>query len=258
MNGLTVAVHSFSSIDAAGITTREGFIAWESGQNGPLDIRRNQVLPTPYIAFGKLNPPDKLAFSVASLALHGCPLTDVSRTGIFLAIPEGSLSTDLLYRESVVQGNPSPALFSATLPSSPVADIAIYHHITGPDTVFAGGDAPFFSALHYALMMLQCGRLTEALVVRIVTGNVAIAETAPSPCAYALLVGTPRPDLFEIASLTLERAMKTSIDRSHLFHDRELPAGLTAALRDRKSQRIPVSTGGFIGYISLQYTGKDG
>ncbi|MBN1575932.1 MAG: hypothetical protein JW913_05230 [Chitinispirillaceae bacterium] len=261
MNSATVTVRSFSSIDAAGITTAEGFIAWESGQAGPRDIRRPQVLSAPYVAFGKLNLPDKLVFSASSLALRGRAPVDPEKTGIFLGIPHGSLSTDLLYRESLQGGAPSPALFSATLPSSAVTDIAIYHHIKGPDVVFAGGDAPLFAALEYGVMMLQCRRCTEALIVYVDEGTIAVRaaptqeEIAPGPCAYALLLGTcpppPVPPLPLSAIIALKR-IETSDNRQPSGTERELMARLITALLKKESLRIPVSSDGFRGYISLQ------
>ncbi|MBN1306842.1 MAG: hypothetical protein JXA18_02925 [Chitinispirillaceae bacterium] len=260
MNNAAVTVRSFSSIDGAGITTPGSFVSWESGQAGPRDIRRPQVLPAPYISFGKLALPDKLAFSASSLALRGNAPINPENTGIFLGIPRGSLSTDLLYRESIRGGTPSPALFSATLPSSAVTDIAIYHRIKGPDVVFAGGDAPFCTALQYGVMMLQSGRLIDALILFVDEGtaifrNAASADkTTSSPYACALLLGAcsapPPPLSLQSASITLER-IGTPDDLSSLEDERKLISRLIAALRTAASLRIPVSSGGFKGYISL-------
>jgi hypothetical protein len=225
------------------------------------------VLASPYIAFGKLNLPDKLAFSASSLAFCDHPPFDREKTGILLAIPRGSLSTDRLYAESISRGIPSPALFSATLPSSPVADIAIYHRITGPDIVFAGGDAPFLSALEYGMLQLRSKRLIDALVVLIDEGTetpgVTDAATARAamPSSCALLLGPDTETGIAPASQTAWIAFEYA---ENCFNDRTPPSGkdvrpadLIAALRNRNSLHMPVSAGAFKGYISVNYEWKE-
>ena len=61
------------------------------------------------------------------------------RVGICMAAAAGSLSTDLDYwngRNNV--GGPSPTLFTYTLPSAPIGEIAIRHQLTGPNLCFVG------------------------------------------------------------------------------------------------------------------------
>ena len=244
----TVFVKSFAIIDGRGIATPKGRIRWDEGQTGPADVRRAQVLPAPYVAFGKLNLPDRLAFSAASLALRDGPGERNNRMGVFLAIPGGSLSTDRAYRASVEQGNPSPALFSATLPSSPIADIAIYHQLTGPNIVFAGGDSPFFAALEYVLLMMECGRLDEALVVLV--DEPVETEAHPQPSATALLVGTsPGSVSFELSREPPESPLQQ--DQPSTL-DTVLCITLCDALEKSGSLRMPVCAGGFKGYICLK------
>ena len=250
----TVYIHSFSVIDADGITTRRGHNNWEDGQTGPQDIKRSQVLSRPYMAFGKLNLPDKLAFSAASLALRDVSVSTPSATALFLGIPEGSLSTDRAYRESIIGGNPSPALFSATLPSSPIADIAIYYHLKGPNVCFAGGDAPFIASIEYALLQLSTGQLEEVLVVFVdeQRAEMNVSETAPTPYATALFLSSIPPD-FPATVITLERLETITEAPSLIENETTLIKYFFALLKKKESLRIPVSVGGFIGYISLQF-----
>lgn len=255
MSRENISIKSFATIDESGIVTSKARIGWDADQNGPQDIRRAQVLPTAYVAFGKLNLPDKLAFSAASLALRDCTDCHDNKMGVFLAIPGGSFSTDCLYRDSIVQGNPSPALFSATLPSSPVADIAIYHHLTGPNIVFAGGDLPFFSTLHYVTLMLRCRRLEEALIVfvnePVGTVQTAITDRAASvvPSATALLLGTSPG--YGSLKLSFEHNADVTTPKLMPVADTLLSKNLTATLEKSASARLPVCGGGFRGYICL-------
>jgi|GEM_PF-5395517 len=259
---------SFCAIHAEGIDTLQGRSAWEQGQSGPSSIKRSQVLPTPYMAFGKLNLPDKLAFSAATLALRDHALVDPSQTAIFLAIPAGSLSTDRAYSISVEEGAPSPALFSATLPSSAIADIAIYHHLKGPNVVSAGGDAPFLSLLEYAILSIECEKCTEALLLFIdetpehpydlTAKRECTAEdtfAALSPFALALLLGrssaTQKDTTQNSMIISLERGQSASCDANR---DSGAVRGLVRTMQSGLSVQIPVCDGGFIGYISLQHS----
>lgn len=245
-----VYVNALSILHSSGIRTLDSLSPWENDQHGPQDIRRKQVLDTPYIAFGKLSFPDRLAFSAASLALRDCPLKSPDSAGLFCSIPCGSLSTDLLYRRSVADGAPSPALFSATLPSSAIADVAIYHHIKGPNAVFAGGDNAFSSALEYALLNLRHGTLSEAVVIHVseVIPSSPPPETGTSPCSAAMILTTVPADVSRQVTFSLEKtdgADKTAPSESETV---EL---LVYALEKNSMVRFPVSHGRFIGYISL-------
>jgi 3-oxoacyl-(acyl-carrier-protein) synthase len=65
------------------------------------------------------------------------------RIAICLAAPAGSLSTDAEYWKGRDQaGGPSPTLFTYTLPSAPLGEIAIRHRLTGPNLCFisTGGE----------------------------------------------------------------------------------------------------------------------
>jgi hypothetical protein len=160
----TLYLESFAALLPEGIVTPSGTRPWNNGQTGPADVTREQVLDKPYLSFGKLSLPDRLAFSAASLVLSCCPLVDKEFAGISLGLPAGSLSTDLRYMESVLAGFPSPALFSATLPSSAIADIAIVHGLKGENRVIAGGPESGLVALDCACAMLSAGK-TRAVVV---------------------------------------------------------------------------------------------
>ncbi len=138
---------------------------WDKDQYGPQDIRRDQVLDVPLLTFGKLNLPDKLAFSAASLALKSHPNAGGNQSAICIALPYGSLTTDMFFMESIVNNFPSPTYFSATLPSSTIADIAIYYKFKGPDRIFCGGNSPVLEAFSSAFQLIQLGKANTVLAL---------------------------------------------------------------------------------------------
>ncbi len=242
-------------IDDSGIHTIANSQPWESDQDGPAAIRRTQVLEQPYMAFGKLNLPDKLAFSAGSLVLRESTVYSPETTGIFLGIPSGSHSTDLLYKNSVEEGSPSPAYFSATLPSSPVADIAIYYKVKGPDIIFPGGDSPLLSAIESAQFLLQQGKLSGALILLAeeTTGNPG-GSSDLQPFAFALHLQTGVPGDTTAPSFHYHFGEVSPSPKTMIHNDRSLATTLFALLRKKQSERITVPIHGFKGYISLQYT----
>jgi hypothetical protein len=156
-------------INGCGAVTRHGLYSstthklWDPTQTSIDLIRRDQVLGTPLPLFGKLCFPDKLAFSAASLALEGITELPQDRSGISIAIPYGSLTTDMFFMESALGSLPSPAYFSATLPSSAIADIAIFYKFKGPDRVFCGGNSPVYDAITAAADFISLRKASVVL-----------------------------------------------------------------------------------------------
>ncbi|NLD94996.1 MAG: hypothetical protein GX639_20260 [Fibrobacter sp.] len=159
----TMYINGCGAITNSGIYSVTSHKLWDPSQVTIDSIRRDQVLGTPLPLFGKLAFPDKLAFSAASLALVGITELPQERSGISIAIPYGSLTTDMFFMESALGPLPSPAYFSATLPSSTIADIAIYYKLKGPDRVFCGGSSPVYDALTAASDLLTLGKASIVL-----------------------------------------------------------------------------------------------
>ena len=87
--------------------------------------------------FGRMDLLSQLALlAVEKLAVNFDELPR-DRIAICLASSAGSLSTDAEYWKGRDQaGGPSPTLFTYTLPSAPIGEIAIRHRITGPNLCF--------------------------------------------------------------------------------------------------------------------------
>lgn len=166
-----VYIQSYSALRKTGMySSAKGHVSWHEDQSGaPLDVQRKQVYEKLHTGFGKLNAPDKLAFSAAALALAGCNEYNGNTTGICVGTAYGSLSTDMRYMESLVNGFPSPSCFAATLPSSPVAEVAIQFKLKGPNRVIVNSVASGFPALESAIRILSAGK-AEAMLTIVVNG----------------------------------------------------------------------------------------
>ena len=89
--------------------------------------------------FGRMDLSSQLALLVVeSLAPHFDSIAR-DRIAIILAARAGSLPTDMNFwegRDAV--GGLSPTLFTYTLPSAAIGEIAIRHRLTGPNLCFVG------------------------------------------------------------------------------------------------------------------------
>ena len=89
--------------------------------------------------FGRMDLSSQLALlAVESFAPHFDSIAR-DRIAIVLAARAGSLPTDVIFwegRDAV--GGLSPTLFTYTLPSAAIGEIAIRHRLTGPNLCFVG------------------------------------------------------------------------------------------------------------------------
>jgi hypothetical protein len=195
-----IYLDAVSAITSAGLQSNALNTPWDADQSGPATVKRAQVLAQPYPTFGKLTMADRLAFSAACLLFGQYPDCTGERAGIVMAVPYGSLATDLLYQDTVPT-TPSPALFSATLPSSPISEIAIHFKLKGPNRVYAHARAPGLCTLHGAFKLLRLGKADSVLAVLLggmepVPAARAFVNDAidAEPWATAFLfTNTPRP-----------------------------------------------------------------
>lgn len=142
-----------------------------------------------------------LALHAAAAALQDAGPGDPDRTAVLLGTAYGCHATDEEYYRGLVQGGrlgASPRLFSYTLPSSPVGEIAIQHGLRGPAHCRVDGPCAGLAVVADALRLLRRGRAGRALVVAAETafpgvvhnGAAALlvdlehARSASAPCGY--------------------------------------------------------------------------
>jgi len=236
-----------------GIYSLSSAKTWDATQDSVETIRRDQVLDTPLPTFGKLNLPDKLAFCAASLALESNKGCGSDRSGICIAIPYGSLTTDMFFMESVIGSLPSPAYFSATLPSSAISDIAIYYKFKGPDRVFCGGNSPVFETLCAAHALLQLDKADTVIFLATwavdSTNRTRLKEYAFQPnAAFAVLLTTVKPDNKPCCCRIVSENRHAQYDPPTEF---DFCTRLTDALRCGQKQFIPFSQSSSENYFEI-------
>lgn len=192
---MKIYLNGFSAITKEGLfSSTTGHMPFDQDET-QLTFSRKKVYKKLHTGFGKLNPPDKLAFSVASLILDNLTDLDTENTAISLGTVTGSFSTDVRYMESVADGYPSPAYFQATLPSSPVAEVAILFKLKGPDRAFVSRMGAGIEAINGAQRLLLKKKATSVLVLFIngidtvdLNNNLICNYNISDPFAFALLL----------------------------------------------------------------------
>ncbi|HUI92302.1 MAG TPA: beta-ketoacyl synthase N-terminal-like domain-containing protein [Chitinivibrionales bacterium] len=249
-------IESFSALLPDGIYSMRGVIPWESGQKGAQDVTRRQVLDKPYVNFGKLSLSDRLVFGASSLILSRYPLQSKETAAITLGIRAGSLSTDLRYMESVMAGFPSPAVFSATLPSSAIADVAIYFELKGPNRVCAGDAASGLTALELACLLLDNGKASAALVLSV---NAIEPEDFESPLLDQTIERQNRAFAFLLNTVHQNGGLGFRLNASFSHSDKEVRGGagelyfteLTRLLVQKINGGVSAALGGIEAGISI-------
>jgi 3-oxoacyl-(acyl-carrier-protein) synthase len=147
-----------------------------ASQVSEADVRTAHLGPR----FGRLDLASQLSvLAVESLGLK-FDAWPRDRIGLCLAVEAGSLTTDVEYWNGRSQtGGPSPALFTYTLPSSPLGEVAIRHRLTGPNLCLIGHDG------------LALAEANDWLRQGTVDGCLCISCRAISPAAAKLLDTTP-------------------------------------------------------------------
>jgi 3-oxoacyl-(acyl-carrier-protein) synthase len=129
--------------------------------------------------FGRMDLTSQLALlAVEPLSLHFASLPR-ERIAIVLAAQTSSLATDTEYWKGRDNpGGPSPTLFTYTLPSAAIGEIAIRHRVTGPNLCFAGGSQ---SILPEAADLIRRGEADACICVYINVVSASLAGFISSP-----------------------------------------------------------------------------
>jgi len=252
-----IFLDSFAMVLPEGMWHPSAYTPWNSGQKGPDEVSRKQILEKPYPGFGKLQLADRLAFAATAMLLSDYGPSSGDKNGIVLATPAGSFSTDMHYLESLAEAHPSPALFSATLPSSAFADAAIYFGLKGPNRVIAGDETSGLCAFEQALLLLQKNKAELVVVISLIA-----IETAHKACellgrfaeaenhAYAFLLTrkkSPNGLGFKLdANFAIPEKTLPVDARESYFHD------MARMLMQRKNGRISFGSGDYCGHISFE------
>lgn len=118
------------------------------------------------------------------------------RIAIVLAARAGSLPTDVAYWNARNEpGGLSPTLFTYTLPSAAIGEIAIRHRLTGPNLCFVGAS---HDVLTEAAEMLQTNEADACLAIFTHVVSPALTQIIPlaeAARADAVFIGRNGPGL---------------------------------------------------------------
>jgi len=184
----TIVVTACGYVDSSGFGSARRRSAWPSaGGTPPAAPRWRTFSNVPCDRFGRLDRLSKQAIIAVELlglppCRDGAARPDVA---ISLGTPQGSVDVDSEFARSMGQpGGASPALFSYTLPSAPVAEIAIRHQVTGPGLCLMAGPQSGLVALWEGYHLVADEEARACICVG--------CDAAPgaAPFAYAVLVET--------------------------------------------------------------------
>lgn len=163
--------------------------------------------------FGRYDPLTKAALAaVEQLELPLDQEKDAS-TALLLCTAHGCTAVDYHYLCDKLQNPPSPTLFTYTLPSVALGEIAIRYRLTGANLTLLDNDPYCFHALLESARQLLRGE-TEKLIMIIADGiSPQLAEvqhlTAGARAAALLCSAQSSPD--DILQLSLEKNCKNAL-----------------------------------------------
>ena len=138
--------------------------------------------------FGRMDLTSQLALLAVEPLAGAFDSIGRDRIAICLAARTGSLSTDVEYwKGRDAAGGPSPTLFTYTLPSAAIGEIAIRHRLTGPNLCFVGHSD---NVLPEAAELIRCGEADACVCVYVkavstsLAGMIAMPAEATSGAAF--------------------------------------------------------------------------
>lgn len=145
--------------------------------------------------FGRMDLSSQLALLAVSRLEVSFDGLARDRIAICLGTGMGSLPTDWEFWQSRLEvGGASPMLFTYTLPSSPIGEIAIQFRLTGPNACFVGDER---LAVAEGVAMLRRGEADACVCIGCSVVSEAVADLSgkpPQAGAYALFLQRGSPE----------------------------------------------------------------
>ena len=139
--------------------------------------------------FGRLDLLSRLSLLAVELLGFDFSTLPPDRVGICLVVRAGSISTDADYWSGRNNpGGPSPLLFTYTLPSSAIGEIAIRHRLTGPVLCLVGGETLALSEGRGFIERGEADAVVSVFCDAITPAAAELCGSAPSSFARATLL----------------------------------------------------------------------
>jgi 3-oxoacyl-[acyl-carrier-protein] synthase II len=203
-----MVVTGYGYVNSTGFGGSHSRVTWQdAGVDNPFKARWRTVSDAPFERFGRVNALGRCVLIAVEMVGLGDTLpqgvprrkhADLSPAtlGIVLGTEYGCIDTDLAFTRSMDEpGGASPTLFSYTLPSVAVGEVAIRYGITGPNLCVLSGPESGLTALWEGAALVLDGEVSGCLCV----GGDAVSPGTGMPgdmngsgvfAAHAVLVET--------------------------------------------------------------------
>ena len=206
---MKIYITAFGYINSAGFGDHATGRSWaEIGVESFAQCQWKQLFDSPFDRFGRLDTFSKHV--VASVELLGLPLPDgdikEDETALYVGTEFGSCQVDKQFYRSLTQpGGASPKLFSYTLPSTAIGEVAIRHKINGPNLCVSAGQSSGLVALWQSAELLKSHEVARCITIIGDAGSTEPDSCAPpESSSYAILLNTVMPADSSKVILTLD------------------------------------------------------
>jgi hypothetical protein len=176
-------VTAWSCLDEAGLSRSGRRTTWPAERTAERPLQWSWFSAAPLERFGRLDRLSQYAVAAVELALQDRPLAAEEATGaaVCLGTVYGSAGADCEFLAGAGSpAGPSPMVFSYTLPSAAIGEIAIRHRLTGASLCLAGESVEVgVTLLGEAVRLIQQG---EAKIVICI-----VADAAAELCRRSVL-----------------------------------------------------------------------
>ena len=139
--------------------------------------------------FGRMDLTSQLALLAVEPLVAHFDSVPRERVAICLAARAASLSTDTEYwKGRATAGGPSPTLFTYTLPSASIGEIAIRHRLTGPNLCFVGGGDELLAEASDLISRGEADGCVCVFANVVSPGLAEMIPAAPAASAHAFFV----------------------------------------------------------------------
>ena len=179
-------VTAFGFADATGVGNASATVAGPPGAS--FDLKWREISDRPLDRFGRMDALSRYGMASVEMLRLEESHEDRGRWGIVFATRYGSAATDALFIASMgAPGGASPLVFSYTLPSTLVGEVAMRHRITGTNLCVSAGSASIDAALWEAAGLVGGGRLEKCVAIAADAVDETVAGE-PVGFAYAFLL----------------------------------------------------------------------
>lgn len=119
------------------------------------------------------------------------PVREREGAALILETQRGSLESDFAYVARLAEGNPDPALFPFTLPSTCLGEVALRHGLMGPSVCLSVEAEQAGAALREAERRLSGGEARFVVAAQLEVLAVAHREAEPALSAVVAVVAPP-------------------------------------------------------------------